>query len=157
MAVSALQSRRAIDTDRSGGARARRVMVLFEPGRTSEAALREAGEAAADGGELTVVTLAPQAHPGGCVRCRAGAFAYNCAVREEAALDLSRARELLGPAADRAAFKTLVERRDPPLAAWVDEQLFDLVVLPARRLALRGHPAAPKLRRTRTAELRVVG
>ena len=135
----------------------RRVAVLFERGRKGEAALREASEASSAGGELTVVTLAPQAQPGGCLRCRVGLPEYNCAVREEAGVELRQARALLGSVAHRAAFKVLVERRDPPLVALVAEQLFDLVILPARRLRPRGHPLARTLRRARAAEIRVIG
>ena len=157
MTVDAIPSDAFIGADLSASGSGRRVAVLFERGRKGEAALREASEASSAGGELTVVTLAPQAQPGGCLRCRVGLPENNCAVREEADVELRHARELLGAVADRTAFKVLVERRDPPLAVWVAEQLCDLVILPARRLPPRGHPLARALRRAHTAEVRVVG
>ncbi|MHB8533052.1 MAG: hypothetical protein ACYDC2_10065 [Solirubrobacteraceae bacterium] len=135
-------------------ARGRRVLVLYERSQSATAALREAAELTSASGELAVVTLAPQADPTRC--CGPGAGSYNCAVREEAQLDLREAREILGPAAERAAFKVLIERRDPPLAAYVAEQHFDIVLLPARRLTLGGHRAARKLRTSSAAEIRVV-
>jgi hypothetical protein len=132
------------------------VLVLYERCRSGAAALREAVELTSGGGELTVVTLAPQARPS---RCCGGSQAgpYNCAIREEAALELREAHETLGPAAERAAFKLLIERRDPPLAAWAHEQGFDLVLLPARRLTRGGNRAARRLRSSGAAEIRVVG
>jgi hypothetical protein len=136
-------------------ARPPRVLVLYEPSARARTALREGAELTSAGGELAVVTLAPQAQPNRC--CGPGPGGYNCAVREEAELELREAREILGPAARRATFQTLVERRDPPLAAWVAQQGFDVVLLPARRLTLGGHRAARKLRKTRAAEIRVVG
>jgi hypothetical protein len=136
-------------------ARGRRVLVLYERCHNAMAALREAVELTSTGGELAVVTLAPQARPSRC--CRGGqAGPYNCAVREEAALELREAREILGPAAERAAFKVLIERRDAALTAWVAEQGFDVVLVPARRLTLGGNRAARKLRSSSAAEVRVV-
>src|ERR1700694_1252371 len=72
-----------------------RVLVVFEPGRSGAAALREAAELAEAGSELSVVTLAPQARP---LRCCGGdgAGPYNHAVREEAQTELHEARGLLG-------------------------------------------------------------
>jgi hypothetical protein len=133
---------------------ARRVLVLYERRESATAALREAVELTATAGELTVVTLAPQAAPSRC--CGPGPGVYNCAVRDEAALELREASEILGPAASRTTFKTLVERRDPPLASWVAEQRFDIVLLPARRFTPGGNPAARKLRRAGIAQTRVV-
>jgi len=157
MTVDASPSDAFIGADPRVNGPGRRVAVLFERGRKGEAALREASEASSAGGELTVVTLAPQAQPGGFLRCRVGLPEYNCAVREEADDELRQARELLGSVAHRAAFQVLVERRDPPLVAWVAEQLFDLVILPARRIRPRGHPLARALRRAHAAEIRVIG
>lgn len=134
--------------------RARRVLVLYERSQSATAALREAAELTSAGGELAVVALAPQADPARC--CGPGPGGYNCAIREEAQLDLREAREILGPAAERSTFKVLIERRDPPLAAWVAEQDFDTVLLPARRLTLGGHRAARKLRSSGAKEIRVV-
>jgi hypothetical protein len=83
---------------------------------------------------------------------------YNCAVRETAEAELRRAREELGPIAERASFKVLVQGKDPPLAAWIAAGDFDLVLLPARRRPLRRskHPAAEPLRRSTSAEVRVI-
>ena len=134
-------------------ARDLRVLVVYERCPSATAALREAVELTSAGGELAVVTLAPQADPVRC--CGPGPGAYNCAIREEAALELREVREILGPAAERAGFKVLIERRDPPLAAWVAQQGFDLVLLPARRLTFGGNRAARRLRRS-GAEIRVV-
>jgi hypothetical protein len=130
--------------------------VLYERCPNGTAALREAGELAASDGEVAVLTLAPQARSGGCLRCGA-VGPFNRAVREEAVLELHEAREILGSAADRATFKVLVERRDPPLTEWVAGGGFDLVLLPARRLTLGGHSAVRKLRRSSAAEIRVIG
>src|ERR1700681_1557165 len=103
-----------------------RVLVVFEPGRTGTAALREAAELAEAGSELSVVTLAPQARPlrwcGG-----GGGGADHCAVRDEAQMELRQARGLLGSAARRATFTTLRGCPEPPLAAWVAEHAFDLI------------------------------
>jgi hypothetical protein len=101
----------------------RRVIVLYERCRSGAAALREATELAGPDGEVAVVTLASQARRTGCVRCGA-VGPYNRAMREEAHLELCEAREILGSAADRATFKMLIERRDPPLTTWVSEQGF---------------------------------
>jgi hypothetical protein len=59
---------------------------------------------------------------------------------------------------DRAAFKLLVEDRDPLLADWIASGCFDVVLLPARRCLLRRakHPAADQLRRSTRADVRVV-
>jgi hypothetical protein len=104
---------------------------------------------------LTVVAFAPQASG---PRCGASNDAYNCAVRDEAAAELSQAAELLGPLAERTRFKLLVEGRDPPLEAWVEQNRFGLVLLPARRAVLRsgGHPAARRLRRFSDAAVDLV-
>jgi hypothetical protein len=138
------------------GGSATRTLVLFERGRCGAVALRRAAElTAASDVELTVVTLAPQAAPNRC--CGPGVQPFNCAVREEAELELREARDMLGPGADRTTFKVLVEDRDPPLAVWVAERAFDLVLLPAHRLRPGGHRAARKLRRSTAADVRVVG
>jgi hypothetical protein len=152
MSVAATPST-PVSADTSAIGNGRRVLVLYERGHTATAALREAAQLTSAGGELTVVTLAPQAAPNRC--CGPGPVGYNCAIREEAELELREARDILGRAARRATFRTLTERRDPPLAAWVAEQDFDTVLLPARRLTLGGHGAVRKLRRSR-AKIRVV-
>jgi hypothetical protein len=151
-----LPSKRSIDSDaiRSAG---KRVVVLYEPGRTGSAALDLAGRLVGDDGfVLTVVGVAPQDTR---ICCGAGsAIDYNRAVCQAADAELRRARELLGPAGNRASFKLLVEDRNPPLAAWIDAAGFDVVLLPARRRPLRSakHPAADQLRRSTSAEVCIV-
>jgi hypothetical protein len=142
---------------RVGARRPARVLVLVESSRSGVAALREAAGLGDAGSELTVVSLAPQAVPAPCCRRGPGVEVVNCVVREEAEQELCEAREILGDAAERATFRTLVGKRDPTLTSWAAEQSFDLIVLPARRLSLRGHPYARRLRRTTSAELRLVG
>jgi hypothetical protein len=141
---------------RVGARRPARVLVLVESSRSGVAALREAAGLGDAGSELTVVSLAPQAVPAPCCRRGPGVEVVNCVVREEAEQELREAREILGDAAERATFRTLVGTRDPPLAAWAAAQSFDLIVLPARRLSFGGHPFARRLRRATTAELRLV-
>jgi hypothetical protein len=134
-----------------------RVVVLYEPGRCGSAALDLARRLVADDGSaLTVVTVAPQDSR---ICCGAGsAMDYNRAVCEAADDDLREAHELLGPVADQALMKVLVEGKDPPLVTWIAAGDFDLVLLPARRRPLRRakHPEADELRRLTSAEVRVV-
>jgi len=132
-----------------------RVLVVFEPGRTGMTALREAAELAEAGSELSVVTLAPQARP---LRCCGGGGAgpYNCAVRGEAETELQQARQDLGTAAGRASFTVLAGCPEPPLAAWVAEHAFDLILLPHHRLTFGGNRLAKGLRRSTEAEVRLV-
>jgi len=144
------------DDRRSGAADgAKRVLVVFERGAGGMAALREAAELAEAGGEVSVVTLAPQAKP---LRCCGGGGAgpYNHAVRCEAEDELRVAREALGSAAGRTTFTVLAGCPDPPLTAWVAEHEFDLVILPRRRLARGGSPLARGLRQATAAEIRLV-
>ena len=132
-----------------------RVLVVFEPGRSGEAALREAAELAEAGSQLSVVTLAPQARP---LRCCGGGGAgpYNCAVRGEAETELRQAREDLGSAAGRATFTVLLGSPEPPLTAWAAEHAFDLVLLPRHRLTLGGNRLARSLRQATEADVRLV-
>jgi hypothetical protein len=152
-----LSSKRSIRSDaiRSAG---KRVVVLYEPGRTGSAALDLAGWLVGDDGSvLTVVGVAPQDTQ---ICCGAGsAIDYNRAVCKAVDAELRQARELLGHAGNRASFKLLVQDKDPPLAAWIDAAGFDVVLLPARRRPLRSakHPAADQLRRSTSAEVRIVG
>ena len=133
-----------------------RVLALFEPTPSGAAALRDA--AALVGGELTVVTLAPQSLPPRCCARGPGVEVVNCVIREEAASELHQAREILGDqATTHVTFRTLVGTRDPPPEVWAAEQFFDLIVLPSRRLAFGGHPLARRLRRATAAQIRVVG
>ena len=151
-----LTSKRSIESDavRSAG---KRVVVLYEPGRAGSAALDLAGRLVGDDGSaLTVVSVAPQDTRICCGA--ASAIDYNRAVREAADAELRQARELLGFAGNRASFKLLVQDKDPPLAAWIAAGGFDVVLLPARRRPLRRakHPAADQLRRSTSAEVRIV-
>ena len=93
----------------------KRVVVLYEPGRTGSAALDLARRLVEGVGvRLTVVSLAPQDTR---ICCGAGsAMDYNQTVCETAEAELRQARKELGPNADRASFKVLVEGKDPPLA-----------------------------------------
>ena len=156
MEMSSLDA--TVSRDAGGGDRGvtRHVLVVFEPCRAGRAALREAAELADAGTRLSVVTLAPQARP---LRCCGGGGAgpYNCAVLQEAETDLREAREVLGPAAARqATFTVLSGCPDPPLDAWVVEHAFDLILVPSHRLTLGGSRLARGLRRTSTAEVRLV-
>jgi hypothetical protein len=133
------------------------VVVPYEPGRTGSAALELAGRLVGDDGSaLTVVSVAPQDTR---ICCGAGsAIDYNRAVCEAADAELRQARALLGVAGNRAAFKLLVQDKDPPLAAWIAAGGFRVVLLPARRRPLRSakHPAADQIRRSTSAEVRIV-
>jgi hypothetical protein len=133
----------------------KRILVLFEPSRSGEAALRAAAELTERGGSLTVITLAPQAPAQRC--CGPGPQCVNSAVREEAQLELRSAERIVGPLAARASFMVLVERRDPALPAWAASRSFDLVMLPSRRLSLGRGRLARTLRRATDAEVRLVG
>ena len=135
----------------------RRVVVLYEPGRTGSAALDLARRlVGAAGLGLTVVSVAPQDTR---ICCGTGsAMDYNRAVCDTAEAELLQARKKLGATGERATFKLLVQDKDPPLAAWVAAGDFDVVLLPARRRPLRRskHPAAEALRRSTRAEVRVI-
>jgi hypothetical protein len=138
----------------AGGA-AGRVAVVFEHGDTGTAALREAAELANAGRELSVVTLAPQARPARWGRA-GGEGPYNVAIREEAELELQEARDILGSVASRATFKVLAGYPQPPLASWVAQHGFGLVLLPHHRLTLGGNPFARSLRKQTSGEVRLV-
>jgi universal stress protein family protein len=132
---------------------ARRIAVVFERGHAGAAALREAAERATAGAELSVVTLAPQAR---AVRRAGGEGPYNIAIRDEAQLELREARDLLGSVATRATFNVLSGCPQPPLASWVAEHGFDLVVLPRQRLTPGGNYFAKSLRKETSAEVLLV-
>jgi hypothetical protein len=127
---------------------------VYEPCASGRRALAQGLELTDAGGELAVVTLAPQAGRRCC--SRGGDAEYNCAVRDEARVELREARELVGPAADRALFATLIEYRDPPIAAWAGRQNFDVVLLASHRFTRGGNTSARKLRRTTAAHVRVI-
>jgi hypothetical protein len=132
-----------------------RVLAVFEPGHAGEATLREAAELAEAGSELSVVTLAPQARPSRCCG-KGGAGPYNIAVREEAEIELRQARDILGTSAMRASFTVLVGHPTPPLAAWVQEDAFDLILLPSHPFTRGGNRYARTMRRATSAEVRLV-
>jgi hypothetical protein len=136
-----------------GDGAARRMAVVFERGHAGSAALREAAERANAGAELSVVTLAPQAR---AVRRAGGEGPYNIAIRHEAQLELREARDLLGSVATRATFNVLSGCPQPPLASWVAQHGFDLVVLPRQRLTPGGNYFAKSLRKETSAEVVLV-
>jgi hypothetical protein len=144
---------RSIDTRRPSATR--RVLAVFEPGRSGEAALRQAAELADAGCELSVVTLAPQALPSRCCG-KGGTGPYNIAVHDEAKIELRHAREMLGATAGRASFRVLVGHPDPPLAAWAGEHEFDLILLPSHRYTRGGNPYARAIERATSAEVRLI-
>ena len=137
----------------SGGPR--RVAVVFERGDAGAAALREGAELANAGRELSVVTLAPQARSPLWGRA-GGTGPYNVAIKQEAELELREARDILGSVAGRASFDVLVGCPQPPLASWVAEHGFGLVLLPHHRLTPGGNPFARSLRKQTSAEVRLV-
>ncbi|MCW3027752.1 MAG: hypothetical protein JWN81_963 [Solirubrobacterales bacterium] len=139
----------------AGGGASGRVAVVFERSNAGTAALREAAELANAGRELWVVTLAPQARAARWGRA-GGEGPYNIAVREEAELDLRKARDILGAVASRATFKMLAGSPQPQLASWVAHHGFGLVLLPHQRLTPGGNPFARSLRRKTSAEVRLV-
>lgn len=148
----------AIDQRNEAGADSpSRVLVLFESTSSGVAALREAVALCDEDTRLTVVTLAPQSLPSRCCARGPSVEVLNCVVRDEAESELSQAREMLGDGAEGVTFRSLVGTRDPPLDAWAAGQGFDVIVLPARRLAFGGHPFARRLRRATRAELRLIG
>jgi hypothetical protein len=142
-----------VDSGAGGGAG--RAAVVFERTPTGAAALREAAELANTGYELTVVTLAPQARPQRWGRA-GGEGPYNIAVKQEAELELGEAREVLGSVAERATFKVLSGSPQPPLASWVAENGFALVLLPHHRWTPGGNFFAKSLRKGTSAEVRLV-
>jgi hypothetical protein len=133
-----------------------RIAVLFERGRTGAAALEQAAALASRScADLTVIVLVPQA--AASHRCGPSPSAYNCAVLDEARLELREAARLVPESAREARFRLLTEGTDPPLNAWVAGERFDVVVLPARRRLLRspGHPAVRALRRLGGCQVRL--
>ena len=143
------------DRDRAS-ARPARILVVFESTPSGVAALHEASRLREADTHVTVVTLAPQSLQPRCCARGPSVEVVNCVVRDEAASDLCEAREILGDERD-VTFETLIGTRDPPLHAWAAARSFDLIVLPARRLSLGGHPLARKLRRVTAAEVRLAG
>lgn len=132
-----------------------RVAVVFERGRAGTAALREGAELANAGRELSVVTLAPQARPPSWGRA-GGTGPYNIAIKEEAELELREAHDILGSVASSATFDVLAGYPQPPLASWVAQHGFGLVLLPRRRLTPGGNPFARSLRKETSAVVQLV-
>jgi hypothetical protein len=132
-----------------------RVLAVFDPGRAGEALLRQAAELAEAGSQLSVVTLAPQERPSLCCG-KGGTGPYNIAVREEAKIELRRARDILGAAATRASFMVLVGHPTPPLAALAEDDAFDLILLPSHPFTRGGNRYARAMRRATSAEVRLV-
>jgi hypothetical protein len=154
MSSCAVDGSRATAVDGADRGSRPKVLVNYEPCASGRRALAAGPELTDGGGELTIVTVAPQADPPCCRR--GGTMEYNCAVREEAQLELREARSLMGATAARAAFKVLVERRDPPLGEWAAKTGFDVALLAAHRLTRGGNSYARKLRRALAAEVHVV-
>lgn len=144
----------SVRSDPRSGA-SRRVAVVFERSSAGAAALREGAELANAGCELSVVTLAPQARAPLWGRA-GGTGPYNVAIREEAELELREARKILGSVAGRATFDVLAGSPQPPLASWVAQHGFGLVLLPYRRMTPHGNPFARSLEKETSAEVRVI-
>jgi hypothetical protein len=133
-----------------------KIAVLLEPGRGGAAAVHSGMALAQElGGELTVVAIAPQAPPPRC-----GGFspsAYNRAVRDEVASELSvvaRRLEAVGIPARRAL---LLEGREPSLERFLSERGVELILLPARHAwGPAKHPDARRLSRMGGLQVRVV-
>ena len=144
-----------VDGPVQGGSGAPRVAVVYERSPAGTAALREAAELANAGSELSVVTLAPQARPPRWGRA-GGEGPYNIAIRQEAELELQEAREMLGSVSERATFSVLAGYPLPPLASWVAQHGFGLILLPRQRLTLGGNLFARSLRKETSAEVRLI-
>lgn len=125
---------------------AKRILVLFEPGRAAVAAVELARDIAErQDATVMVVAIAPQAPATrGCIP---SASDYNATVCDSVASDLERAEEMLWCIGARADCRLLIEGSDPPLAEYAIDQGFDLVLLPTHRRPLRAskHPAAAAL------------
>jgi hypothetical protein len=134
-----------------------RVLVLYEPGPRGIAALHQAAELGGPDTQLTVVALAPQSEQPRCCARGPSVEVVNCVVRDEVERDLRAARELLAQHGPRVRCRSLVGGQDPPLADWAAGEGFDVIVLPARRLSVAGHPWARRLARATKAELRIAG
>jgi hypothetical protein len=135
----------------------KRVLVVFEPGRSGAATLELARELVErQGAALTVVSVAPQGISG--ARCGNSARDYNLAIQDSVAGDLAHARAWLGEFGVRASFELLIDRVPPSLDEFAAAGRFDLVLLPGRRrpMRARGHPAEARLRRATSADIQVI-
>jgi hypothetical protein len=156
-AAPASRNTRAQPSDPVAEPRPRRIVVLYECGRTGPAALAQAATLLTESAfELTVVALAPQDTDPSC--CSTYAEAYNRGVQADAAAELGEAKRLLGRDGERARFDLLVEGRDPAIETWVAANGISLVLLPGRRGLARSphHPLERRLRQSTDAEIRVV-
>lgn len=115
-----------------------RIAVVSQPGRNGAAALARAAElAAAASAQVTVVATAPQSTTS-CRNCGGvSPNAYNRAVRDDVAQGLHHTTTLLNLDPNNIEVKLLIEGTDPPLADWIAQCGFDLLLLPARRSLLR--------------------
>jgi nucleotide-binding universal stress UspA family protein len=135
----------------------KRMLVVFEPGRSGAAALELARDLVErEGATLTVVGVAPQGMSG--ARCGNSAHDYNLAIQDSVAGDLDHARAWLEEFGARASYELLIDRVPPSLDEFAAAGRFDLVLLPARRRPMRapGHPAVERLRRATGAEIQVI-
>ncbi|HEY2260463.1 MAG TPA: hypothetical protein VGH45_12150 [Solirubrobacteraceae bacterium] len=146
----------ALPTTRGAGGWGR-IAVLFEPGRSGNAAL-ERGVALSreHEAELAVVAVAPQAERSRCAG--PSPDGYNDAIRDTVQSELQDAERRVGASNPPVTYALLVQGRDAPLDRWLEAESADLVLLPARRPMLRWphHPDARRLRRRLQAEVRVV-
>jgi hypothetical protein len=108
-----------------------RVLVVFDGGASARRAL---DAAAALGGPVTVVAVAPREARG--ARCGFHSADLEHAVRDAAKRDLERARGLLGARAKTAQFVVLAGRRDEELGAWAAHSGFRTALVGARRAVL---------------------
>ena len=135
----------------------KRMLVVFEPGRSGAAALELARDLVErEGATLTVVGVAPQGMSG--ARCGNSAHDYNLAIQDSVAEDLDHARAWLEEFGARASYELLIDRVPPSLDDFAAAGRFDLVLLPARRRPMRapGHPAAERLRRATGVDIQVI-
>ncbi len=135
----------------------KRVLVVFEPGRSGVAALELARELIErQGATLTVVGVAPQGMSG--ARCGNSALDYNLAIQKVVTEDLGHARASLEEFGAHASYQLLIDGVSPSLDEFAAAGGFDLVLLPGRRRPMRapGHPAAKPLGRATSAEIQVI-
>ena len=131
-----------------------RTLVVIEPGRAGDAAVREAGEQAGfTGSEVTLVAVAPQATG---VRCGPPGEGYNDAVVDAVARDLARALDRLATVGVDVTCRILVDGRDPPLEEFAAAGRFGLILRPPAARggaprATRPNVASPATRRRRCA------
>ncbi len=101
------------------------------------------------------MTLAPQERASRCCG-KGGTGPFNIALCEEAEVELRQAKGILGATARRASFTVLVGHPTPPLATWAQEGAFDLILLPSHPFTRGGNRYARAMRRSTSAEVRLV-